>query len=687
MRTQFTCLLLILCILELKAQVKHTTTDSLLNQLKIAQSDTTKYEILKKLYNENSGEDDSQTAHWVEEIKNLTNVLEDKDKLSSAYLILADYETNQNRYIETKKYNELARDLYLELGDTTSYTVCLFNLGLVHDQLGDYLTALEYYQKSLHLYEQQDNQYGIADALANIAVLYSNQLDYHNSVGYFKKALSINEALQVDEAISLSLGNIGAVYHDMGVAEQDTSKMEMALDYYERAMLIQKKTNDAFQFSWLKSNMGLLFNELGKYDDALKCLDEALEDAIRIKNKVNQAAIYGNIGEVYYNLQDYNTSLFFQQKCLGIAQEISDKISIMGAYESISNVYKKQNKFEQAYDYHVKFKAAQDSLYNSERNAKFNELIALYDAEKKEKEIEDLQHHQKIQELQLTQQRIEKTYYIVITVFMAALAILIYLSLISKEKNKKQLEKLNAELIESKAILFRLNETKDRFFAIIAHDLRGAVTSFQGIGQVIKNHLNKNRLDRIDFVADRIDKSASQLNNLLDNLLNWAVTQLGNVPFNPRQLKVKKLVALNVEMFADVAKEHNVKLNVMMDDDLNVTADQNALSVVIRNLLSNALKFTQDGGTIDIMACQDENQTTFAIQDNGMGIPTDKIDKLFVLDETKSTAGISGEKGTGLGLLLCMEFVKLHNGDISVESTEGEGSTFTFFIPNLTKQT
>ena len=196
---------------------------------------------------------------------------------------------------------------------------------------------------------------------------------------------------------------------------------------------------------------------------------------------------------------------------------------------------------------------------------------------------------------------------------MFLLSIIISFFYYQIKQRESRLEQANSNLLASQNELSKLNDTKDRFFAIIAHDLRGSLTSFQGIGKVIKNHLQKDKLDRITLIADRIDNSARQLNNLLDNLLNWAVTQIGDFPFYPKKLNLKKELSQVAETFEETAKSKNVSLTIETAEDLTVFADQNGLNVVLRNLLNNAFKFTNEGGHMTVSAKEMEDKVEISI--------------------------------------------------------------------------
>lgn len=675
--------LVLFIILGHHTQADEINVDSLKNELIASKTDSIKFNILYDLFYHYYDSDSVETYNYANQIKEFINNTNNQDLIASSYSLLADYSSEIGQHIRSKEYYEKAIEINLELNDTINYSYNVFNLGVAFDYLGDYISALNCYHKSLTLAEKGDDMSAVADILGNIAVLYSNQEEYEKSIDYFQKALTINKELKINESISMNLGNLGAVYHDFSTARKDSLLLNQALEYYEGALAIQKELDDLSAIAWVKANMGLLYNDLLNYDLALEYISSSLDISDSINDKSATATALGSLSEVYFNKKEYKKALSHQEKSYRIGVNINDKLIILAAYEGLAKIHEKLNNYKLAYKYHTLYKSSQDSLYNTDKNSKFNELITLYQSNKKEQAIKDLQTEQQLNELEISNQKAEIRIYVVGAISMFLLTLVVFFFYFQIKQRENRLEQANSKLTTSQKELSKLNDTKDRFFAIIAHDLRGSLTSFQGIGKVIKNHLQKDRLDRISLLADRIDDSARQLNNLLDNLLNWAVTQIGNFPFYPKRIKLRNEIENITGTFVETEKSKNINLAIEIPEELNVHADQNGLSVILRNLLNNAFKFTADGGNISITVDSREFEDIISISDTGVGIPADKIASIFEVDDKKSTAGVSGEKGTGLGLVLCKAFVTLHNGKISVKSTVGSGSTFIFSLPKI----
>ena len=231
--------------------------------------------------------------------------------------------------------------------------------------------------------------------------------------------------------------------------------------------------------------------------------------------------------------------------------------------------------------------------------------------------------------------------------------------------------------------LQKTNAEKDKFFSIIAHDLRSPFNSFLGLTQLMAEDLPNLTMAQVQDLAVSMSKSANNLNRLLENLLQWAQIQNGAIAFKPELVHLG-LVAESIEMILESAKNKGIDIEISIPDEIEVFADSNMLQTIIRNLVSNAIKFTSKGGKVSLTAkAISDNNIEISIKDTGIGMSSELVDNLFRIDVKTNRQGTEGEPSTGLGLLLCKEFVEKHGGKIWVESEEGKGSTFHFTIPGM----
>jgi len=248
-------------------------------------------------------------------------------------------------------------------------------------------------------------------------------------------------------------------------------------------------------------------------------------------------------------------------------------------------------------------------------------------------------------------------------------------------EQKQEIQEKNTAIERKNEELLKTNAEKDKFFSIIAHDLRSPFNGFLGLTQIMTEELSTLTMDEIQEIAERLNSSATNLFKLLENLLEWARIQQGLIPFKPALTHLKLIVNECVEMIHESAKIKEIEIDYDIPSDLEIFADRKMLQTVIRNLVSNAVKFTPKGGKINILTnTKSEKSVEISITDTGIGMSPKIVDNLFKPDVQTSRLGTEGESSTGLGLLLCKEFVAKHGGEIRVESEQGKGSTFYFTI-------
>jgi predicted ATPase/signal transduction histidine kinase/CheY-like chemotaxis protein len=249
-------------------------------------------------------------------------------------------------------------------------------------------------------------------------------------------------------------------------------------------------------------------------------------------------------------------------------------------------------------------------------------------------------------------------------------------------ERKKAKEEINSKNEE----LQKLNATKDKFFSIIAHDLKSPFNAIVSLSEALVKHVNNQHNEKSLKYAQIINQSANSAMGLLTNLMEWARSQTGRMQFNPEYFDIAELINHVELLLIDTAKQKSIKFSNDFPANVRVFADQEMISTILRNLISNALKFTDAGGRITVSIDNQPNEWIVSVADTGIGISQDNIEKLFRIDESFSTQGTQNETGTGLGLILCKDFIENHGGEIWVESTEGDGSIFSFSIPKGTNK-
>jgi len=239
---------------------------------------------------------------------------------------------------------------------------------------------------------------------------------------------------------------------------------------------------------------------------------------------------------------------------------------------------------------------------------------------------------------------------------------------------------IEIELIQKNNELLELNADKDRFVSILAHDLKSPFNTILGFLNLLTDNIDKYDIDKIYSQLNLINTSAHRVFNLLEDTLLWARAQSGKIPFEPQKINFHAISSEVIDFLKPNAIDKNISINCFATEDIILYADANMVKIVLRNLLSNAIKFTNNSGKINLFAEQDNSMVTITVADNGVGIQADTLSKLFSISHKISTDGTANEKGTGIGLLLCKEFVEKHGGKIWVQSNQSNGCSFSFTI-------
>ncbi|OFY83367.1 MAG: hypothetical protein A3F72_20435 [Bacteroidetes bacterium RIFCSPLOWO2_12_FULL_35_15] len=238
------------------------------------------------------------------------------------------------------------------------------------------------------------------------------------------------------------------------------------------------------------------------------------------------------------------------------------------------------------------------------------------------------------------------------------------------------------QLKKQQLLLKEINSTKDKFFSIIAHDLKNPFAALIGSAELMILNLKKENCDpeKVAKHASKIFEASVNGHRLLENLLEWSHAQIGSIVFNPKLTNINDIITESISALENCAQTKKIKLNLISPPDITVYADPNMISTVLRNLISNAIKFSHPGAEVTVSARKNVNHVELSIKDSGIGIPQTELNRLFKIDQKYSILGTNNETGTGLGLILCKEFVEKHSGKIWAQSECGKGSEFKFTL-------
>lgn len=518
--------------------------------------------------------------------------------------------------------------------DAPMSLLILTELGRVYTRADSTEEAFSNYTRLLRLSRDSKQEKREADALFYLGVLHMHQNHYDSAMMRHKDALRLKRKLQDKAGEVISLNTIGDLYLKMKNSERALANYTAALEISQRL-----KDDDAIAVSY--NNAGKLYHHQKNYPRAIANLELGFQKAQQVKNQEQMKISTDFLSQAFKELGDYQKALQYREQYIGI-----------------------------------------ESMIQGEQDErKLLEMESSSVLEAKEQAIDKLEAKRLAHEKQLAEEKRTRYFLSAVIVLAVIIAGLVFYMYRSKRKSNLVLQAANEKIIQQNKELQELNATKDKFFSIISHDLKGPLNSLTSFSGLLINYFDSLSKEEIQTLAKDLDKSLKNLFALLENLLEWSRSQTGAIEFKPEAFNLSELMQENIDLLTAQAGTKEITLHYPNAQPVTVMAHKNSVTTVIRNLISNAIKFTPKGGTITLSATKNNEEALISIADTGVGMSKEVIDKIFRIDAKHSTKGTADEKGTGLGLVLCKDFVEKNKGSIGVQSEEGKGSTFYFTLP------
>lgn len=548
----------------------------------------------------------------------------------------------------SKKYN---------LGGNEAWA--LEEMAINYIAMGTFDRAIENYQRAIQIYEKDKSLYYLAPTLQELGSLFYRMKDWAVADSYFKKALAINRSLPDTLGMMSNYSRMGQV----AIAQAQPQK---ALQLYQEAALLNAKIKDSTTLSTVYANMAMAWKALEKFPQGLHYYQKALQLNQHFNNPILALGNLIGISTIYLEQAQLDSAQYYAE----LAFEQSKKYGSLEQQKVIqfllSQIKEQQGDYQTALQHYKNYQLLGDSIYTTEAQAKLKQ-------EQVRQNVADYQKEKEQAKREAALLNTRNQLYLALVLAFLSIILLGGFLFLQLRKARNQLKAQNLQLQQ-------LNATKDKFFGIIAHDIRSPIVALEGVGEQMTYYLEKQQPDKLARLASRVEKTAQQLGTLLDNLLNWALLQQGVIPYHPKPINVKQAMVELMEIFQANAQAKNIQLESNIPEDLVAYADENTFQAILRNLLSNAIKFTPNGGRVAVTTELKENKVFININDTGTGISVEKMSKLFAIDKA-SEKGTAGEKGTGLGLMLVKELVELNKGKVQVESVINLGSRFTVSLP------
>ncbi len=579
------------------------------------------------------------------------------------YIIYSEH-TNPDSII---KYGQIAYEKAESNGlDKWKYK-SLLNIGQGYKSKGELEKSLSFFIKYLDYARTHNNVRNEAIAYSAIGSVYRVQENYLTALTYYNLGIEKLRTLGDSTNLAVSLMNTGELY-------RINHTLDTALLYFNESGKIFDIKNYKIGQAYNLGNIGLVYAKQGKHKLAENNLTKATEILLELGDSYPIAVYNTSMADIYKDRGELDRALEYAHNSYDLAQTDGLKEQIRDASEKLSELYELTQNYKKAYEYQEQYLVYRDSINNEGTIRKMADLRTEYEVAQKQIEVDLLNQEKKIS-------RLVRAGLLGMLVVIAGLAYIYFKQNRAKRKTNKLLSAQKQQLQIQHNELEVLNSTKDRFFSIISHDLRGPVNSFKGLTTIMKMSLGAKAYDDLPKMTDMLDKASNQLSELLDNLLDWAVNQQGEFPYSPEKISIETLVKDVLNTSKSRAESKQIKITTQFDEELFGWIDKNSVKTILRNLVNNALKFTPKGGLVEIIGVIEKDELILRIKDNGIGISKEKFATLFSESELKSTPGTDGEKGLGLGLRLAYEFAKMNKGVITAESKEGKGTVFTVSLP------
>ncbi|WP_316739413.1 tetratricopeptide repeat protein [Pedobacter aquatilis] len=640
-------------------------------------------------------------------------------------------------YLEAEKYYKKALYEYEILKDEYQQANMYLNMSALYSSIPDYAKSLEVNQKAMALYQKNNKQDDLASCYINIAAVYQALGQQKTASEYGKRALKIFTLNEDKIGIAYAYECLGLSYSSATSADlvamkiEEDKKLNIALDYFTKGLKIAENSNDQLGISSFKKNIGKIYEKQGEGELAL----HFYKDALSIDEKTGQKGYYAEslktLGTFYKNQRKYGEAIEMLNLALNISIEKNFLDTQRDVLLKLSEVYQDLNKNKESLDYYKRYIIARDKLFNEEKEREITRRQLMVDFGVKEndyklkqkvsdatlkeqyllarqqeqqlllrkKELEFFGQQKNLQSSnfersklqsaydsyqknkQISEQKQQIAFDEKVKIFLTVAITLVVFTAGLIYFNQRKTTRLNKIINKQKRELEQLSRVKDRIFSIVSHDMRTPVNSLISFIQLLE--AGKIDQPKLTKYASSLKNSLTYTSSMMENLLNWAASQMQG--FNPylETLDISILITDVVNTSKDAADFKKIIIENNIQPNTLCKADENMLSLVLRNLISNAIKFTPDEGKVIISSHLDNNELKISITDDGIGMSAEQVEHFnnsAFQGAGFSTPGTNREKGTGLGLLLCRTFMTLMDGKIVLNSCKNEGSTFNLIF-------
>lgn len=673
--TKAHCCLRIILILSLLscANIQGQTEKSTLTKIKELKSrpdfnfDSTTYiDLLVDLAKKYNYFKPDSTAILLQEAHELSVKSDYKKGECKALYNYGHYFFEQGETEKAYKYNLDALEIANKFNLRKEKIRVLNYMGLDFWQQGDNENALKQYLEALPIAHEIEDAFMMATINDNIALLYSDNKDYETALTFHEKSRKISLKNKNEITLARTLLNMAVIH----IEKQDFAIAEPLVS---RSIRIFEEKNSMDWMSNCFVEKGHIALGRHNYKEALKWFMKAKKMCDEIDYVLGYAKIFIGIAESNFELKDFELAENYALKALRISKDLNVIEEIKDANLILSKIYNKKGQYQMAFEYQSVYM----ELYKQQSGEAYKKGLGILRSEMKFKNQKQILLEEN--NIAITKQK-SYVYWSIAALFVVTLFLgLIYRNNKIQKKFTKDLQIKQEALIKREAELSDSNKTKDKLFSVIAHDLRGPINSVYSLMNLyFEESISKKDFDNI---LPKAKQEIHGVSELLKNLLLWGKLQMKEAVINPENINILKKVANNITLLSPLAEKKSITIKNAIVADIFSFSDRNYIDIVFRNLITNAIKFTNVNGEISIKAIDKGNEIQIEVEDNGIGMDVATQKKLFEKNNHNSTFGTNNEKGTGLGLSLCKEMVESNGGKIWASSTKNKGTTIFFTVP------
>lgn len=575
---------------------------------------------------------------------------------------IGDYYMNYNNK-KAIEYFERSRSISERLGKKLELAGNLYSIGYCYFSDGKYDSSLDHYLQSVQLYEALNDKRRLANAFLSIINVFTANKDFRKANEYFLKANQIILARKDSFQLCTLLGQKAGIFYSQEMYDS-------SLVYLKKEYEISTAINNLETSISTLGNIGLLLKKQGRTKEALEYCLQALNRIRELPNSNDYyGQIYNNLGSIYQQARLYPQALAAFEESIRYARLLGSAPLIMEDYRNIADLYQETGNFRQEAIHLRKYYSLKDSLFDRETKNQLTELESEYQLNKKNIEVVKL-------DAAVTKQRNQRNIFIILVLASVTILVILIYSFRKLRFKNKLLEVKNGQIHQQNIQLADLNQVKDRLFGIISHDLRNPLNSLRTYLMMADNE--QLPAEKKKAYRQQTYQTVLQTGHMLDNLLAWAKRQIRETGISIVPVDLNDCITDAIQSLQPQAQQKNVSIQYQ-NEPVMVAGDTEILIIAIRNLLTNATKYSQPGQSIALEILKQDKEVVLSVHDQGQGLTQEQINAILSMSY-HSEQGTSGEKGSGLGLFLVRELLEDIHGRLSIRSEVGKGSSFSIHL-------